>query len=372
MHFSATRRIICIAFTTLLVLASAARANDDVWIGEYRLIVDQSAEPDLTRSAFGAATFELEFAREVGGVNFQSTLLWNNAPKLSFSYDKLLPDGRRVTVALDGKLHALPLFDWQAKPIVAYANSNHTAVVSLFGDGPRYQDYYYIRYHPALRDTLLGLRLLQADMYLMDPLGLRDSPRQSGRILKAAGERDANAERSLAAAKQIERLLESKPAGSWILNDVDTPFSIETNSRTQSVSIAGSPHYFFWNTELSDSIQQRRPSQSEQSKPPATDWEKMRSELEKRQHQERRDRRELILVPQEHYTDLLRSNYELLQEANPAVFDAAANLARYAALFRFARQQNSKQWEDFASLILSIEIEPVIRTPTRFSRNNGK
>jgi hypothetical protein len=86
--------IICL-FALILAPSSSAVAAGDIFIGEYRLIVDDEPQPALERSAYGTATFAFSFVSEVGGVNFQNTT-GNNAPIPSLSYDASRPDGRRL------------------------------------------------------------------------------------------------------------------------------------------------------------------------------------------------------------------------------------------------------------------------------------
>jgi hypothetical protein len=72
-------------------------------------------------------------------------------------------------------------------PIVNYANSDYNAVVSLFGEKTT-EDTYDIVYHPAFENTLLGIRLLQADIIFFDLGETWQLPKLEGQTILGAGE----------------------------------------------------------------------------------------------------------------------------------------------------------------------------------------
>lgn len=61
----------------------------------------------------------------------------------------------------------------------------------------------------------------------------------------------------------------------------------------------------------------------------------------------------------------LSSEPEMLRAINPAVWDAGANLIRYAAFFRYAKQRNPSNWRTFMLQIKRApKLEPAVKTPT--------
>lgn len=75
------------------------------------------------------------------------------------------PDGRKQTVVA-------PIYDWELIPIAKFADSDTDSCFTLFGElhdeSERLNDARVMNYHPAFVDTLLGLRLMQADIILFD------------------------------------------------------------------------------------------------------------------------------------------------------------------------------------------------------------
>jgi hypothetical protein len=91
------------------------------------------------------------------------------------------------------------IYDWQLLPIAKLADSPYTACFTLYGDRQGIQDDSVRRdleenggsvvaYHPALKDTLLGLRLMQLDM-LIGSEDAADLPKLKNQYLLGDGER---------------------------------------------------------------------------------------------------------------------------------------------------------------------------------------
>lgn len=103
------------------------------------------------------------FAAKVGGVAFVQ-VAQPSFKVASFSL-QCDPIKNSAYAIINGQRYDIPLETWQLMPIVAYANSEYDAAVSLYGrrieDGKS-----RIVFHKAFIDNLLGIRLLQADILL--------------------------------------------------------------------------------------------------------------------------------------------------------------------------------------------------------------
>jgi len=92
--------------------------------------------------------------------------------RIALTYVPQNEDGRRVLVNIDGREYVLPIYDWELRPIAFYANTDFYSCVSLFGQtdtGRTKRDVgaaYLPSFHPALKNTLVGLRLLQMDSFV--------------------------------------------------------------------------------------------------------------------------------------------------------------------------------------------------------------
>ena len=356
--------VVALLFVYVFGLITAAAAAGDIYFGEYRLIVDDGPAAPLERTAHGTATFALAFASEVGGVNFQAVLPFDTAlqsekPKLS--YDATAPDGQRLRVTIKGIKYTSPLYDWQLRPIVAYSNSEYTAIVSLFGPGPDRHEYYYIQYHPAFQDTLLGLRLLQADMFLMDPLEMRKVSRTEKQPILGPGETIPDEAVSVEAATQLAKLIERKPDGSWIFTDVDTDVRLRL-SAGELFKFAGTPYYFFWHPQA--------PSQYDVMAKLSAWLEKHPEAKEPDQLQQLENilQSGLKLAHDSKYTELMKDKYKLYMDANQTVFQSALYVMQYSAFFRAIKDSDPASWKAFVGEI-TFKSE-VLRTPTRLVRRS--
>ena len=159
------------------------------------------------------------FLSRVGGVNFETSIDLSGI-SAELDYDMSLPDGRRARIEVNGEEYSLPLYDWELKPIAEYAASNYTAAVSIFGEGPESENFRYIDYHPAFEDTHLGMRLLQADILLMDPVTFSEVPLENGRKVYRPGEaKEQSLKTRLNGASAIHNMMASETYHAWILTD---------------------------------------------------------------------------------------------------------------------------------------------------------
>ena len=149
-----------------------------------------------------AAVLTTRYVRGVGGVAFVREATgrdgWSVA---SMTYDGGAADGQRLTVVFSKKGGATvsvrpSIWDWELLPLVRFVSTDYDAAFTFFGErigGPssntaRSQA---VGYHPAFKNTLLGLRLMQLDLYLFTPsfLGFITTP--PGDILLGPGEIDS-------------------------------------------------------------------------------------------------------------------------------------------------------------------------------------
>jgi hypothetical protein len=91
------------------------------------------------------------------------------------------------------------IYDWQLVPIARFADSDNGAAMTLFGklEDEQFQqqildeDGRVMNYHPAFDNTLVGLRLMQADILLFDE-NATDLPRNARGYVLGAGESSPN------------------------------------------------------------------------------------------------------------------------------------------------------------------------------------
>lgn len=95
---------------------------------------------------------------------------------LGLAWDPSASDGARLSVTLDDSRYTVPLHDWQLVPIATFADSDFYSAITLFGQlndvaqekKVRDAGGDIINYHPALADTLMGLRIFQFDVLILE------------------------------------------------------------------------------------------------------------------------------------------------------------------------------------------------------------
>ena len=337
------------------------------------------------------------FVSRVGGVNFEGLVDLRNFD-VDLDYDPTKPDGTRTTINLDGINYTIPLYDWELRPIVNYADSEYTAVVSVLGDGPDIERYRYVDYHPAFEDTHLGMRLLQADIILMKPSIFTEAPKVNGEAVYLAGEQRerSEAERMLASLK-IYEMMRTQDFRSWVLTDTGLePQLIKTED---TITVELEPYFFFWWSDVStvQELLDRFKTEVDEAQSlnqlldsafaayqralvGSTEEGRARRAVQNLEQQfnnvgERIDdlraqidafEPEVQDVPK--LTTQLQANSEVYRSAAPFVFDAVYKTAQYAALFRGAKMANSPDWRDFHREVMSeVQLAPS-QTPNQFDR----
>lgn len=344
-----------------------------------------------------AALRSFRFVGRVGGVNFESVVDLS-AYDIDLEYDNSRPDGERGTVDIDGQKFTLPLYDWELAPIVNYADSEYTAVVSIFGEGPDREDYYYIDYHPALEDTHLGMRLLQADIMLMDPVTFSEAPSESGKKVYMAGEAHEGAEEDrFLSALLVQSMLVDAQYQAWVLTDNETRPSLRFEEDV--VGVYMNPYYYFWTSDNTErerlfaeydelfknyeplaqeydqtfEVYRGAPGGSPLERNALNRIEELQLILEPmvnriREVEARIENHEPEIVEVDELTSLVRSNYRVLHDLAPYVYSAVDKTARYAALFRGAKQANSADWSAFLEQVADGVNLPFSETPNQFRR----
>lgn len=384
------------------------------------------AKPLLRSESIITAVKNVRYLSKVGGVAFDKVaqpedgLAVNN---LQLQYNSLQEDGKRFSVNINGSPSAIPLYDWELVPIAKYANSIHNACFTLFGDLDDSSKAYSIReeggkvlnYHPELANTLLGLRLFQLDILIIEPALSTDLPKQANKYILGNGEKKPDIQLNKSGYQKFAAVFNkgAEKYSSYLICDKGQ--TIKFRIRDNSLAITGQPFYHFWkfNTETSsfreslalqlttDEALIRKPGRTESEKNSLLEnWllKNIRTEYRKlpafnesafntliRELKETRTSEGAAKYLEELeytlfalrientpktvvYLNTLSSSSatqsDVFRSINPAVWDAGVKTMRYSAFFRYCKEKFPDEWKTFMAQVKRINIAPAVTTPT--------
>lgn len=302
-------------------------------------------------------------------------------------YDAALSDGRRLGIKItmsggDVKTFHLRLFDWQLVPLAHLALDDSEALVTLFGEledqaetkTVRGQGHLIANVHPVLQNTLLGLRLIQADMLLLsNQRGIAgssrlpikdvvcDLPREKGVYILDGGETPpslkANKDNYVHVEKIRDDLFQKIGRGrAYVIQD--DPMGVHFSVSDKAFSLSGKPIWTYWryradSPDFLDQLSQDLPSRvlyRIQQEQPAPAIRRTRAiEIYNELWNEALNGEEatsLELMPEEESLALSEA-INLAEGANPTVYKALLNTMRYRAFFRYLGQQVPDQYAQF-------------------------
>ena len=399
--------------TVLMTLAFATTSDkslaDDLVLGDYLLTRETLSAPLREARPIATGLASHRFLTGVGGVAFGAEATPSDGTEIvDIRYvtrqgDSPVPDGERVrlTIRKNGEQIEIqvPLFDWEVLPIARLAASDQQACFTLFGALPDTAEAErrtargerILGYHPALEDTLLGLRLFQTDV-----LGLEwsfcDLPRNGGLYLLGPGEQapDLKLNESVITAlhETLDHLHPSEAHQSYLICDYGQ--SVTFSVSEGSLLLTGEPYWWCWkySMEDEDALNTALSELNAQANDAAN--AALRTEFDKDQrvlssgafdrkwtddHQQARfdvffddefDRLAFgkLVKPMPDYSATYTRQMRTLQGTNPTVYRSCVTTMRYRALFRHFRTHSPEQFEKFLVSLDGVAPAPLIQTPT--------
>ncbi|MDR1762910.1 MAG: hypothetical protein LBR64_02980 [Dysgonamonadaceae bacterium] len=377
-------------------------------------IVDLYNEPYRERQktiAEEAGRGNYSFDSRTSGIVFQAVA----TPSKTLKNEKIgldLIDGQFVVSVGNKKIYPdLPL--WQLVPIANFANSPYQVVFTAFGDTINGREA-QCRFHRAFLNTLLGLRLFQADM-INYPDIIWDLPIDLNRnYFKAKSESSYSPRPNEAIDKKIATLLTDgdNKFSSYVLTDrnVEISFDLAGND----LKFSGRPFYLFVRREANSKNIDKIRSELDAcfneidasarallkdkytaDLNPRTNLKGLlktvddNKDLEKFNAYASHDFRKAVgkleamnsltdeamgmrLVLLNDFSDAFDQNWDLLKQYNPLVYTAVENASQWSALFRYVYKTNPTNWADFQQKIRAIKTipdAPEVKTPTSFEIN---
>lgn len=374
-----TRVLLLVAFAPGVHGDGGALEAQAEWgFGAYLTGYDFPSTPLLEE--FGPASLrDARFLSSVGGVAFRQVVEVDPSiagRPLTVEYLPGLPDGRRLAIRIGQETYRPYLADWQLVPIARYADSDAQAAVSLFGPASN-DEYHHAVYHPAFINSLLGLRLLHADVLLIDLQEFSQLPVLAGRTVLGIGE-IAPGVPTNDTYVTVSRALNSSSFTSWVLTDDDETVSLSVVADT--LRLTGEPYYHFWVTppgaRQAYERQFNRLSARADSLVRAANACGRAGNLDCfRRDSIAADRviasidgLETETAPVPEMSRSLRQIAPAVRGLNPAVFEAATRTMRFAALFRHVKERSPESWGTFITATSRVQPKPPVLTPTQFPR----
>jgi hypothetical protein len=383
--------MLLIACAFVVLLASGVAAN---WqFGTIEMVRWQSIEDEddsLRTPPAGRETFTYAYARLIGGISLEATAKLDPSLEgraIYLEYAETKPDGSRLEIKIGDQKTTARLYDWQLVPIARFADSGLAGVVSLFGPKSTEHEYHII-YHPAFKDTLIGMRLLQADILLMSLQNFSQLPTSNGRLILGPGEKSPQKKPISEAANSIQALLTTYNVDSWIITDVDQVPIIRI--RQGKLELKNEPYFFFWREDhqnyeevnrLKDEYDRQVTEYNQQAEKlkrefdtgkiiigrrVLADTKKSLDELKNQINQ-----KEPKLIPLDEAKKAVQAKRPILISLVPPVFVALDNTANFAALFRLVKQKNPDSWRSFFKELEAIQYMKV-ETPNIWDRKAKK
>ncbi len=370
----------------------------------------------------------IAFATATGGIAFFQTAEPSydlSISSIKLHYDASRPDGSRLFCIINNTTEArVPLYDWELKPIILYANSQYPACFSLFGEVDRingksptqteictlrknHHIKHFASYHPAFENTLVGLRLLQMDaFYRLDefthlPRGVDNFGIES--VITGPGEIELSRDISVKSMdmKEVLKILNSSSYTSYIILDDNSKQTFTI--RDGDIKINGDMIVYVWEQKILDSVikeilkqnglddkyssflkdlitrkinnntitQMREMLSRDISMGLETQSgfnNKMISAIKK--YNALKDEDKYEADPVDRITTQLQSNLHLLRSINSLSYDCTKKVMNYSAFFRFCRN-NQENWKNIVSVVSSLNPEPhILRTPNVVNEND--
>lgn len=320
------RKVSFVLFFLLIIIAGCFEYQSYNF-GNYKFSVGRSSGV-LKVEKFSGWQISGQFLKGVGGVAFDNIAYPDNnllKEEIKLSYIPNRADGQRLKIDIGNqKCLAKKIPDWLLIPIANYANSEYHACVSLFGNRSS-NDSYDIIYHPAFENTLLGLRLLHADVMLITPSQFTNLPKLNDKTILGEQESSSYKKLSYRRIKNLRKLFSETEYHSWVIADDDLELKFKISS--SELKITGNPYPYFW--------------------------------IEKPLFSNRYRNVRLL-------TDSFKDGM-IIKEINENVYEALKTTMQLSAFFRYVKTRYPNNWQKFYSQIKDIEVYPKVKTPTKWS-----
>lgn len=386
----------CIAFL-LLPLAAIAQFSGALQLGD----VSYSRAPAKTLRQ--PVNFSPKFFRGVGGVAFNAVAEGEGGIVVQgLRYEPSAADGDRlvITIAQGGGTRAVRgrIHDWAMIPIARFAADENGSAMTLFGrlDNELLEKQVLdrrgrvINYHPALDNTLLGLRMFHADILIIQENAVHLFKRDGRNILgngESGHDPAQNAERFRRIVRwQQEQEQRGNKFQSYVVGDLQQRVAFSV--RDGRLEFTGTPYWAAWkpkfdlpadrarlqalavrhdqlvksyNSQVNSYNGRRNTMSNAEAASAQQQMNSTEAELNGviRQYEELND---VAQMPD--YSRALSQQIRSLDGINPVVYRALSTTMHYRALFKHYQKRDAAGFAAFVKSIERVAVEPRVETPT--------
>lgn len=386
---------------TFLLFAVVCFAQDMLQLGQ--MSYSRAEAPSLRMPV----TSSTRFFRSVGGVAFNAVAEGENGLKVvGLKYDVAAPDGERLLISLEsgagtmsvrGRIH-----DWQLVPIARFALDENGSAMTLFGqlndksleDRMSRNGNRVINYHPALDNTLVGLRLFQADILIFQPNAVHLF-KQGPNLLLGAGESGHDPSKNLERFAHIskwrsQQSVKGSTYQSYVVGDLGQRVTFRRSQ--DRIAFTGDPYWNCWRGKVSqevivqrtnelrsryeDSIKEynnavtaaRSNASSMTSAQQAQTVARLRAlkssveEMEKGLEAKLEALTEVEQMPE--FSAALSKQIREQRGVNPIVYATVVKVMHYRALFKHFQGANPAGYATFVASLKGVPVLPAVTTPT--------
>ena len=337
----------------------------------------------------------IDFLTRVGGLAFGAVAQPTDTSLIvrDIQYASDASDGQRlhVWVSSAGAVQEVvaPIPDWELIPTARFASGAQEAVFTLFGttkdaaetDSIRAQGYDILNYHPSFRDTLLGLRLFQADVLILAQASA-NLPKYSAQYLLGLGENAPDVSANEQALLDLDATLfdssGKQPFQSYLITDYQQ--SVTFQASNGQLTLDGYPYWYFWRYSVDQAHLQvlwdaaNGQANQQFNTEMQSDFDSMsQAQFDAKYTDAYQQARfdeifDAIISPQAlqalpDYSATNSAQIRMHNGINPAVYDALTATMRYAAFFRYVKATLPDAYAAFVQSFDCVRPEPNIFTP---------
>jgi hypothetical protein len=347
--------------------------------------------------------FSTRFFRGVGGVAFNAVAEGQNGDVvLGMRYDPSAPDGSRlvVTVSQGGRSQAVRAFihDWALVPIARFAQDENGSAMTLFGrlDNEQLERQILqrkgrvINYHPALDNTLIGLRMFHADILIIQPNAVHLFKR-NGQMILGSGEVGHNPAQNMDRFRQIAQWQQQEAQRgnrfqSYVVGDLYQ--RVTFTAFGGRLSFTGTPYWAAWRPKHRSPADQAQVNQLAQRhnelvrsyNSQVNSYNARRTTMSSTERASANaslqlTKSQLDTVTRQYetlteveqmtgYSQALSARIQQLGGVNPIVYRALTTMMHYRALFKHYQRRDSSGYAAFVRSLDRVAVWPAVETPT--------